>query len=667
MPAAAKPTLKLEDLRKIVAPSSPQISPDGSHVALLVPKRDFTKDETTYTLVLVDTHSHAIRSLIRDAHVSNPSWSPDGRFIAFTEVTGTDKDKATQLFVLPMDGGEALQLTHEKKGVEDYQWRPDGRALAYVAGGEAPNAKAIEAHDDAFDVTYEAWTAQAAPVADVLYEVTSSGGTPRRIPHWSQNVAGGFTYSADGRSLFVTRSKPNAHPNRYLAHEIVRVDVRSGAISSIDALSTTQEGPVRSPDGRHIAYGFANPKGTMQSEVALADANGKHPQFLTKHLDRNADILDFASNDAVLMVANDGTNRRFYRVSADGSVAIAPIGNLAGFEASVAKDGTIAFTANAPDRPTELYLLAPHATQPVRLTHYNDWIDRYAVASSSTIMWKSTDGFSPDGVLVRPPNWHKGMRAPLVLFIHGGPTSASNTAFSSFPQVLAAHGWFVFEPNYRGSDNLGLAFARTTVPHIASVPGQDIEDGLAAVLKSGSRRSLAHRRLRLVRRRLDDVVAHRSRHALESGGLGRGRQRLDRLLRHDRCEGLYAAVHRPIPMDRSVADEHVQCRVAADVCRQRENADAHPQRRRRLPRPNAACLRVLSRRTGDRNDGAVRHLPRERPLPKRPGSFGRRLPALGSVGSKVSLIYAKHCRRFVDASRRRIRAQENPPCSTPPS
>jgi dipeptidyl aminopeptidase/acylaminoacyl peptidase len=484
--AAANPTLKLEDLRKIVAPSSPQISPDGSHVALLVPKRDFTKDETTYTLVLVDTHSHAIRSLIRDAHVSNPSWSPDGRFIAFTEVTGTDKDKATQLFVLPMDGGEALQLTHEKKGVEDYQWRPDGRALAYVAGGEAPNAKAIEAHDDAFDVTYEAWTAQAAPVADVLYEVTSSGGTPRRIPHWSQNVAGGFTYSADGRSLFVTRSKPNAHPNRYLAHEIVRVDVRSGAISSIDALSTTQEGPVRSPDGRHIAYGFANPKGTMQSEVALADANGKHPQFLTKHLDRNADILDFASNDAVLMVANDGTNRRFYRVSADGSVAIAPIGNLAGFEASVARDGTIAFTANAPDRPTELYLLAPHATQPVRLTHYNDWIDRYAVASSSTIMWKSTDGFSPDGVLVRPPNWHKGMRAPLVLFIHGGPTSASNTAFSSFPQVLAAHGWFVFEPNYRGSDNLGLAFARTTVPHIASVPGQDIEDGLAAVLKSGS-------------------------------------------------------------------------------------------------------------------------------------------------------------------------------------
>jgi dipeptidyl aminopeptidase/acylaminoacyl peptidase len=483
MPAAAKPTFKLEDMRKTVAPSSPQISPDGSRVALLVPKRDFIKNETTYTLVLVDTRSHAIRPLVRNAHVSNPSWSPDGRDIAFTEVTGAEADKATQLFVLPMDGGEALQLTHEKRGVEAYRWRPDGRALAYVAGGEAPNAKAIEAHDDAFNVTDEAWTAQAAPVSDVMYEVSYDGGTPRRIPHWNQNVAGGFTYSADGRSLFVTRSKPNAHPNRYLATEIVRVDVRSGAISSIGALSSTQSDPVRSPDGRYIAYSFTNPNGSMQSEVALADANGKHSQFLTKQLDRNVQILDFAPNDAVLLAGNDGTNRRFYSVAPGGGIDVVPLGTLAGLDGTVARDGTMALTAVALDRPAELYLLAPHATRPVRVTQYNDWTDRYAIASTSTVTWKSKDGFSPDGVLVTPPNWHKGMRAPLVLYIHGGPTAASNTAFSSFPQVLAAHGWFVFEPNYRGSDNLGLAFARTTVPHIASVPGQDIEDGLTALLK----------------------------------------------------------------------------------------------------------------------------------------------------------------------------------------
>jgi dipeptidyl aminopeptidase/acylaminoacyl peptidase len=51
---------------------------------------------------------------------------------------------------------------------------------------------------------------------------------------------------------------------------------------------------------------------------------------------------------------------------------------------------------------------------------------------------------------------------------------------------MAAHGWFVFQPNYRGSDNLGFQFARTTVPHITSVPGRDIESGLAKVLASAA-------------------------------------------------------------------------------------------------------------------------------------------------------------------------------------
>jgi dipeptidyl aminopeptidase/acylaminoacyl peptidase len=485
VPANAKPAFKLADVRKIVSLSSPLISPDGSRVLVLVSRRDYVKDAVNTDLVLVDARTHASRPLVRKTRISGVAWSPDGRSVAYAAETGTGDDKAAQLFVLPMDGGEALQLTHEKKGVTDFAWRPDGAALAYAANGAAPNAKAIESHDDAFNVTDEAWTAQAAPVANVLYEVASGGGTPHRIPHWAWNVAGGFTYAADGRSLFVTRAKPNAHPNRYLATEIVRVDVRGGAVSPIDALSATQAGPVRSPDGRYIAYSFANPRGTMQSEVALADANGRHPRFLTKGLDRNAEILAFDPSDAVVLAANDGTSRRLYRVAVDGSVSVYPIGTLAGFDASAARDGTLAFTANALDHPAELYLLPPHAARPAVLTHYNDWIGAFGLGAPRTVVWKSAGGFSPDGVLVTPPNWHKGVRAPLVLFIHGGPTSASNTAFSSFPQVLAAHGWLVFEPNYRGSDNLGLAFARTTVPHIASVPGQDIEDGLAAVLALG--------------------------------------------------------------------------------------------------------------------------------------------------------------------------------------
>jgi dipeptidyl aminopeptidase/acylaminoacyl peptidase len=150
---------------------------------------------------------------------------------------------------------------------------------------------------------------------------------------------------------------------------------------------------------------------------------------------------------------------------------------------SVARTGRIAFIGVTPDHPSELYVYDGSTNKAVRLTNYNGWISRYRLANTRAVTWRTFDGLTADGVLTAPPGWH-GQRAPLVLYIHGGPTSASTIAYSGFVQVLAAHGWFVFQPNYRGSDNLGLRYARTTVPHIASVPGRDIEDGLAQVLRT---------------------------------------------------------------------------------------------------------------------------------------------------------------------------------------
>ncbi|MGA8535456.1 MAG: prolyl oligopeptidase family serine peptidase [Candidatus Tumulicola sp.] len=487
LPALAAPTatLKLADLRKAVSLGSPEISSDGERIIVLVSHPDYSKDRIVTDLVLVDVRTRSARTLIRDGHVRAARWAPDAHAIAYVAKPKSGDVESAQLFVLPMDGGEPVALTHQKEGVSDFAWRPDSRALAYFATPEAPNAKAIEGHDDAFQVTDDAWTAQAAPVPNQLYEIAAGGGTAHRIVSWRWSVAGGLTYSADGRDLFVTRVKPNAHPNRYLATEIVKVGVAQGSVELIPTLSATQSDPIRSFDGRFIAYGFANPRGTMQSEAAIADAGGSHPRFSTQRLDRSVSIEAFAPGDAAVVSANDGTRSRLFQVSSSGAVSAYPLGNVDVTSASVARDGTVALTGYAPDHPSELYVLPPHANAPQRITHYNDWIGAFALGKSRQVAWRSSDGFHPDGVLTAPPHWHPGMRAPLVLVIHGGPTSASTTGFSGFVQVLAAHGWFVFQPNYRGSDNLGLEFARTTVPYIASVPGRDIEDGLAAVLKLG--------------------------------------------------------------------------------------------------------------------------------------------------------------------------------------
>ncbi|HET9392985.1 MAG TPA: S9 family peptidase [Candidatus Rubrimentiphilum sp.] len=491
-PPAQTLTLKLADLRKTVSLGSPAITPDGRNVALILRRGDYKKDRSVADVVLVNVRTRATRTLLHDVTgLGQIAWSPDGSRLAYVAQGVVDpddpnSDHVSQIFVLPMNGGEATQVTHDTTGVNAFDWRPDGRALAYSARIEAPNAKAIKAHDDAFDVTDDAWTDQSAPTPEYLYEIASSGGKAKRVGAGDWSVGGGFTYAHDGRSVFVTRITGHRHPNRYLSRQIVRLNVASGGMTALPQLSTTQSDPVRASSGR-IAFAFSNPRGTMQTEIALADANGANPRSITTGLDRNVGDASFLPDGSLLLTANDATQRRLFRVTPAGAVSVVPIGTLSTSVATVSRNGIIAFTGVAPNRPTELYLVAPGAKTPVRLTNYNGWISRYRLGVTRPVTWRTFDGMTADGVLTAPPSFDKlrmtrGGRAPLVLYIHGGPTAASTTAYSGFVQVMAAHGWFVFQPNYRGSDNLGLKYARTTVPHITSVPGRDIEAGLATVL-----------------------------------------------------------------------------------------------------------------------------------------------------------------------------------------
>ena len=91
-----------------------------------------------------------------------------------------------------------------------------------------------------------------------------------------------------------------------------------------------------------------------------------------------------------------------------------------------------------------------------------------------------------DGVVITPPGYDASKKYPLVLYIHGGPRSASTTGFASLPQSLAANDWIVFSPNYRGSDNFGNAYTRAINDDSGAGPGRDVMAGLDAVKKKYS-------------------------------------------------------------------------------------------------------------------------------------------------------------------------------------
>jgi dipeptidyl aminopeptidase/acylaminoacyl peptidase len=132
-----------------------------------------------------------------------------------------------------------------------------------------------------------------------------------------------------------------------------------------------------------------------------------------------------------------------------------------------------------------LYWLTSAGAAPRRLTDFNGEVAALGLGKVEAVRWQGPDGFRENGILTYPPRFSPKRKYPLVLLIHGGPQSASTEAFSAWAQLIAAHGYVVFLPNYRGSDNLGYAYQHAIVGDTGDGPGRDVMAGLEAVRKRG--------------------------------------------------------------------------------------------------------------------------------------------------------------------------------------
>jgi dipeptidyl aminopeptidase/acylaminoacyl peptidase len=176
-PAAQAPTVR--DLARKVRLSDPQISPDGRTVAAVDTRADLESDEFRSEIVLVDVASGAVRPLTRARlHAGAPRWSPTGDRIGFV---APDADKNGQLFVLSMNGGDALQLTKGKDGVSQFAWSPDGASIAYAVADPKPELKGEDKYRTAFKVGNDDFTISEAVRATHLWLVPAQGGDARRL------------------------------------------------------------------------------------------------------------------------------------------------------------------------------------------------------------------------------------------------------------------------------------------------------------------------------------------------------------------------------------------------------------------------------------------------------------------------------------------------------
>jgi dipeptidyl aminopeptidase/acylaminoacyl peptidase len=132
-----------------------------------------------------------------------------------------------------------------------------------------------------------------------------------------------------------------------------------------------------------------------------------------------------------------------------------------------------------------VYYLASPSTAVRKLTNFNSATEALHLGAMREVTWAGPGGYAEDGMFTTPPDFTPAKRYPLAVYVHGGPQGADTLTFDSLGQLLAARGFVVFQPNYRGSTNLGDAYQHAIYRDGGDGPGKDVMAGVATVLKLG--------------------------------------------------------------------------------------------------------------------------------------------------------------------------------------
>jgi len=481
---AQERTLEIDDLRLEVGVSTPALSPDGRQVIVTTSTPNYEDNRFDRTLILVDIASGEQLELTpQRPAVNQPRWSPSGDRLAFVDSGEGGEDR--QVFVLPMGGGEAHQVTNAEEGVSAFRWTMDGTQILYTSRDVAVELEGEERHNKSFEVGDNSYLTEADPLSAHLWRIAVAGGEAERLTEGVESI-GAFMVSPDGTTV-AYEVTPLPHSGEGIRSTIGLFDLESGETRDLVGDPAVD---VRgfSPDGRYLAYGRSRgpEPGFHPDGIFLKPLDGGDMVDVTARIDRSlGGVAWLPDGQSLLVNGTDLTARALWHQPLNGAPERLDLGDIHPGSPVVAANGTVVFVGREDERASELYTMTVDEWEPRRLTNFNDALARMKLAEVETVTWDGPDGFEQNGVLLYPPDYVEGRRYPLVLSIHGGPMGASVEAFSTFNQIMAARGWLVFSPNYRGSSTQGNAFQSAVINDAGEGPGRDVMSGVQVLKDRG--------------------------------------------------------------------------------------------------------------------------------------------------------------------------------------
>ncbi|HEX7150152.1 MAG TPA: S9 family peptidase [Thermoanaerobaculia bacterium] len=490
--AAQKRAFTLEDLYRLKSVSDLEVSPDGRMLSFSVTSSDFPRAKRTTTLWVMNADGSEQRQLTSGEHDGNGRFSPDGRTLLFL--------RDGNIFLLPLRGGEARQLTTISTGVSDPVWSPDSKWIAFSSdvypkcgADEACNKRIatrveegkLNAHMSD-ELLFRHWNAYRGGMRTHTFVVGVEDGKVRDLTpgdqDWPPFQLGGpsqYAFSPDSNELAIV-SKPDKAQASSTNNDIYLLDLRNASATprKITDNPAYDGSPKYSPDGRYIAYRMQKEPGYEAGlfSLALYDRQARTHRVLTASFNNWVEDYAWAADSKTLYFSAPVEGRNpIFRVNVGGGAAEKVYEHRTIDDFEIARGGSsLVYIHRSTGEPSEIYSTTFGQT-PRRLTTFNAAVEKEVDIRPAEVMWVTGANNARIQVfIVKPHNFDPKKKYPLILNVHGGPQQQWADAFRGDWQVYPGAGYVVAFPNPHGSTGFGQEFTAAISGDWGGKPYEDV-------------------------------------------------------------------------------------------------------------------------------------------------------------------------------------------------
>ena len=498
----------IDDMETLATITGCVVSPDGKYVAFTDFRWRPESDRRDLDIWVASTAGDDVRRLTFESPMDgSPQWSPDSQWIYFTSARGDDDEPPyngkKQVWRVSLDGERLVPVTRFEKGVSSYELSSDGRTLYYAKNRDQNDDewKDLRAkHKDVIDYSHgqrtvsEIWkldlrnwrTEKLVDEKQYIHAFHVSPDEKRIVMHVTfddqliTNEGWSYVDVYDAATKKVTR----------LDDELYRADAESphGWIEDI----------AWSPDSQALAYtvgwdGYPN-------ELIIAEFKGD--EIKQRKLDRPHDGMTITGSlrwrpgsRELCFLGEFHACQHVYGVAdvrggKQGTLSQLTPGaiQVGAFDFSE-KGGKLVISYCDMAHMYDLYRVeAPGDYK--QITDMNPQMKTWKMPQISIVSWKAPDGEMVEGILELPYGHdpEKDGALPMVLELHGGPTASTLSGFRFWcygRTLMAAEGYALLSPNYRGSTGYGDKFLTDLVGHENDIEVKDILAGVDAMVERG--------------------------------------------------------------------------------------------------------------------------------------------------------------------------------------